>query len=194
MIRFFSSKAARWLLHAGAISVEDKGLFEYGIYSIVFTSIPLILVLIVGSFFHMVFEGVLMILPFMLIRKFCGGFHLRSPAACLIVSTAVLTAFLAAIRFTLYTQCFHWNFIMLLASFFLISKLSPVDSENRRLTIAEKKLFKRIAITLAGFFVLLYIVLVLLGQVRAAVSVGSGVILSAALQIPCLIRYKGFRV
>ena len=41
----------------------------------------------------MVVEGLLMILPFMLIRKFSGGFHLKSSTVCLVSSTLLLSFF-----------------------------------------------------------------------------------------------------
>ena len=94
MIKRAAAVTAKWLLQAGAISASDVELYEYGIYSFLFSLCPLGLVLIISMFLHMVVEGILLIIPFTLIRKFCGGFHFQSPVICGIVSTLVLTAFL----------------------------------------------------------------------------------------------------
>ena len=99
MITKMSSAIAKWLLHAGAISESDRELYEYAAYSFLFSLLPLCLIVILGCITGMVIEGLLMILPFMLIRKFSGGFHLKSPGICLLSSTLLLSAFLFIIRF-----------------------------------------------------------------------------------------------
>ena len=171
MIKRLAAVTAKWLLQAGAISASDLELYEYGIYSFLFTMCPLGLVLIISIFLNMIAEGILLIIPFILVRKFCGGFHFRSPVLCGIVSTAVLTAFLLGVRLVIDKSAFVF---------------SPIDSEGRRLTQNEKKVFKKIAIGLSIIIVIVCAVLAACHQMWAAVSVGSGVILSAALQFPCL--------
>ena len=81
MIRFVSRAVAKWLLKHGAISVNEKELYEYGIYSFLFTLTPLFLVLMVSIPLNMAVEGVLLITPFILLRKFAGGFHFQTPAS-----------------------------------------------------------------------------------------------------------------
>ena len=90
MIKRLAAVTAKWLLQAGAISASDVELYEYGIYSFLFTMCPLGLVLMISVFLNMVIEGILLIIPFILIRKFCGGFHFQSSVLCGIVSTLVL--------------------------------------------------------------------------------------------------------
>ena len=191
MIKRIASVTAKWLLQAGAISASDVELYEYGIYSFLFTLCPLGLVLIISVFLHMVVEGILLIIPFILIRKFCGGFHFQSPVLCGIVSTLVLTAFLLGIRLVLDTSGYGWWCAVLLLAAAQIIVFSPIDSEGRRLTQNEKKVFKKIAIVLSMITIAICAVLAAFHQTWAAVSVGSGLILSAALQLPCLfIRYR----
>ena len=191
MIKRLAAVTAKWLLQAGAISASDVELYEYGIYSFLFSMCPLTLVLIISMFLHMVVEGILLIIPFILIRKFCGGFHFQSPVLCGIVSTLVLTAFLLGIRLVLDTSGYGWWCAVLLLAAAQIIVFSPIDSEGRRLTQNEKKVFKKIAIVLSMITIAICAVLAAFHQTWAAVSVGSGLILSAALQLPCLfIRYR----
>ena len=191
MIKRAAAVTATWLLQAGAISASDVELYEYGIYSFLFTLCPLGLVLIISVLLHMVVEGILLIIPFILIRKFCGGFHFQSPVLCGIVSTLVLTAFLLGIRLVLDTSGYGWWCVVLLLAAVQIIVFSPIDSEGRRLTQNEKKVFKKITIALSMITIAICAVLTAFHQTWAAVSVGSGLILSAALQFPCLfIRYR----
>lgn len=186
MIKRIAAVTAKWLLHAGAISASDVELYEYGIYSFLFTLCPLGLVLVISLFLHMAAEGILLIIPFILIRKFCGGFHFQSSVLCGIVSTAVLTVFLLGVRLVLSTEAYNWWALLLFLAAIQIAIFSPIDSEGRRLTQNEKRVFKRIAIALSIITLIACAVLAVLHQMWAAVSVGSGMILSAALQFPCL--------
>ena len=190
MIKRLADVTAKWLLQAGAISASDVELYEYGIYSFLFTMCPLGLVLIISIFLNMVIEGILLIIPFILIRKFCGGFHFQSSVLCGIVSTLVLTAFLLGIRLVLNTAEYGWWCAALLISVVQVVIFSPIDSEGRRLTQNEKKVFKKIATALSIITVILCAVLAAFHQMWAAVSIGSGLILSAALQFPCLFQKK----
>jgi accessory gene regulator B len=193
VIKQTANVLAKWLLRAGAISADDVELYEYGIYSFLFTMCPLGLVLIISIFLNMVAEGLLLIIPFILVRKFCGGFHFRSSVLCGIVSTAVLTAFLLGIRLVLDTACYGWWVLVLLLAAAQIIIFSPIDSEGRRLTQREKEVFKRIAISLSIIVVIICAVLAVFHQMWAAISVGSGLILSAVLQFPCLFLKKHYQ-
>ena len=60
----------RWLIENGAIDGSDDELYEYAIYSMIITMSPLILVTIIGIGMGTLPEGVILILPFMSIRKY----------------------------------------------------------------------------------------------------------------------------
>ena len=192
MITKMSSAITKWLLHAGAISESDRELYEYAAYSFLFSLLPLCLVVILGCITGMVIEGLLMILPFMLIRKFSGGFHLKSPGICLLSSTLLLSAFLFIIRFvvakhqTILFTCF------VVASTLQIFLCSPIDNDARKLNEKERLAFKMTARVMSVLFLTVYIVLLLLGQPHFSVPVGTGIILTALLQVPCFFTRKHF--
>ena len=70
MTRFFSKTLVKWLLKTGAISQQDADVYEYGIYSFLFSLIPFALVLVLSIPLGMVTEGFLLIVPFFFLRKF----------------------------------------------------------------------------------------------------------------------------
>ena len=189
MIRFVSRAVAKWLLKHGAISVNEKELYEYGIYSFLFTLTPLFLVLMVSIPLNMAVEGVLLITPFILLRKFAGGFHFQTPLPCIIVSTVVLLGCLLEIRVILEYGSFIIH-TLLYASIVPICILSPIDSENRQLSAKEKSAFHRIAIVLATINAALYSLLLILRTVEIAIPLGTGMILTALLQLPCLFEHQ----
>ncbi|WP_419013629.1 accessory gene regulator B family protein [Hominenteromicrobium sp.] len=77
MLHSLSKSVTKWLLKTGAISHNDVALYEYAVYTFFFSMLPLTVSICLGALLHMFFEALLMILPFVLIRKFSGGFHLR---------------------------------------------------------------------------------------------------------------------
>lgn len=190
MIRFVSRAVAKWLLKHGAISVNEKELYEYGIYSFLFTLTPLFLVLMVSIPLNMAVEGVLLITPFILLRKFAGGFHFQTPLPCIIVSTVVLLGRLLEIRVILEYGSFIIHTLLVYASIVPICILSPIDSENRQLSAKEKSAFHRIAIVLATINAALYSLLLILRTVEIAIPLGTGMILTALLQLPCLFEHQ----
>ena len=96
MTRFFSKALVKWLLKTGAISQQDADVYEYGIYSFLFSLLPFALVLILTVPLGMVTEGFLLIVPFFFLRKFTGGFQSALP--CSVTSTLLLLASLAGIK------------------------------------------------------------------------------------------------
>lgn len=190
MIRFVSRAVAEWLLKHGAISVNEKELYEYSIYSFLFTLTPLFLVLMVSIPLNMAVEGILLITPFIFPRKFAGGFHFQTPLPCIIVSTLVLLGCLLEIRVILEYGSFIIHTLLVYASIVPICILSPIDSENRQLSAKEKSAFHRIAIVLATINAALYSLLLILRTVEIAIPLGTGMILTALLQLPCLFEHQ----
>lgn len=186
MISRISKRISLWLSKSGVIDPEENELYEYAVYSLFLTAIPLLLSLVIGICMGMTVESVLLILPFILIRKFSGGYHLNSPVKCMISSTLLLAGFLVGIRFVVPVMGLECFSILVIISFIEICLLSPVDSEARQLNKKEKKTFKKAAILLAGITIVVYTVLLLIGDGLYAVPVGAGMILTASLQLLCV--------
>lgn len=133
----------------------------------------------------MMMEGIFLILPFMLIRNFSGGFHLKSPGICFISSVSLLTAFLLGIRYILNYDFAAQILPLVILATTQIFVASPIDSEARQLTEKERIVFRKIARILVCTIFGLYIILWLIGLQHIAVPVGGGILLTALLQMPC---------
>ena len=186
MTRFFSKALVKWLLKTGAISQQDADVYEYGIYSFLFSLLPFALVLILTVPLGMVTEGFLLIVPFFFLRKFTGGFHFQSALPCLVTSTLLLLASLAGIKALLSKPPLLAVYLAVYLSLIPIFLLSPIDSINRKLSSKEQRVFHRIAIGLGCFFVALFTLLMGFELYRIAVPIGGGIVLTALLQLPCL--------
>lgn len=190
MIQKASFFVTKWLLQAGAISIEDKDLYEYAAYSFLFNLIPLFMAFIFGLVLDMVTEGFLMILPFMFIRKFSGGLHLKSAKACLISSSVLLISLFLLIKMThIYTAYFFCSVAVFLFAIQLFM-LSPIDSEARRLSEKERFVFRKVARIIVVLSCFIYFALAALKLYNIAVPVGFGIMLSGLLQLPCFFNLR----
>lgn len=139
---------------------------------------------------HMVPEGIAMIIPFILLRKFAGGFHFSSPLPCSVTSVALLFACLFGIKIILVFHAYGLISSLVLLSFAFIIIHSPIDSKSRRLAKNEKRIFKKIAIVLSIIIGLTYFALVIFERYSTAIPIGFGIILTAFLQVPCKFKKR----
>lgn len=190
MIQKTADAIAGWLLQKGAISEEDCELYAYSAFSLILGIAPVFITLVLGSLTGMLKEGLLMIAPFIIIRKFSGGYHLKSTVTCFITSTGIIGAGLLIIWISVKNTYYMPIGILSLLAAISICIFSPIDSEDRRLSEREQSVFGLIArimiLTVTG----LCIVLILFNLMDAAVSIETGICIVALLQIPAVIKQR----
>lgn len=188
MIGKISTAVGNFLTREGVISHGDSALYQYAVYSLLFGLAPIAIALIWGLVFHMVGKSLLLILPFMLIRKFSGGYHLDSPVVCTVSSTVLLGLAVGAIK----AIEVHGGTDLLTAAAILsvicLCVCSPIDSASRQLSEKERKLFKRIAIFMSVTMLIVYIVFLGAAKPYVAIPLGIGIVLPALLQLPAIFR------
>ena len=176
-------KLVNWLISKGTVSEEDRELYEYAGYSLFISILPVIIIIIIGSIMGHLIESILIIIPFMCLRKFCGGFHLKYAWLCLIISCGILFASVYIISYIKFNIPFN---LILIFSIISLIILSPIDSKNRRLENYEMKKYKIVTMCMLIFFTVIYVILISIRMGKNALCIAEGVILTAMLQIPCL--------
>ena len=186
-MKLISRSLSNWLIRKNAIEPEDRELYEYAVSCLLLSLAPLLLIICIGFFMGMVKESIFLILPFLSVRKFSGGFHLKSPFACFLCSTGLLFFLLLLVQKT----DIGWLLSLILAaSAVSLAILSPIDSEERKLSANEKKVFKRITIAILIIYITVYILFICFGLEHYAVCIAFGFVLPAVLQFPCLLQRK----
>lgn len=181
----YSKDITTWLIKNGVVKTEERELYEYAVHSLVLSLAPLVIVMIIGSFMGAVKESILFILPFMAIRKFSGGFHAKHEWICLMSSCSLLFLCVFAVSKITYSAVLG---SVTLGAVISLSLLSPIDSDNRRLSADEKKKYKRITRIIAGLFFGIFVLLAGLRAGKYAGCIAVGLILSAFLQFPCVLQ------
>ena len=119
-------------------------------------------------------HGVALIFPFVVLRKFSGGYHAKNLHTCILGSGFLL---FLCIMLSMHVQCdLKLAIATVIASVSLIT-FSPIDSENRRLDTNEKRTYKKTTV----FFVML-------GKYIYTICFSVGILLTAGLQVPCIVK------
>lgn len=181
-----SSAIIKWLVRERIIKTDDQHLYMFAVYSLFWGLLPLFLTILLGIAFGMVKEGIIFILPYILLRKFCGGYHLQTPGACILVSSLVIFVSLVFIHYT--ETSTNWGLLSFLVICSLVSIYihSPIDSKARSLSTKEMKVFRTISKIISFIFLLLYVCFIIIRNLAIAVPFGTGIIISGLLQLPCL--------
>ena len=174
-----------WMIQCDVINEKEKEIYKYALHSFFLLVAPLILVAGIGFCLGSVKHGIALIMPFMVLRKFSSGYHAKNLYVCIFGSGFLL---FLCILISMYMRC-DWKWIMLtsIASVSLIV-FSPIDSENRKLNIDEKKIYKKITVLCVIFLGLLDIALFLLGKSVYINCFSVGILLTAGLQVPCIVK------
>ena len=169
-----------WLSKEGAISDDDKDIYLYALNCVLLNVAPIIIVIIIGIFIGNVVEGLVMIAPFIFIRKYSGGFHMQKMSACLITSVISLLLCMLGIKFLTCSAIIHVGVIIANC---IITLLSPIDNENKKLSTKEKEKYRIIAILLTWLVAATYFWLYRSSYYNFAISIAIGIMLTAFLQL-----------
>lgn len=187
IIRSLAALIADWLEKEKLISNDNRELYLYATITLLFELAPVIISCVIGIIMHMISESILFILPFIIIRKYSGGYHFKRPILCVVVSTAIIICALIVIRVLIHSKTALLILAVLVAVTVLCTS-SPIDSEARMLSAKEIEKFGIIARIIAFSLFLLFLILLLSGEKGISVPIGVGIILPALLQLPCLIK------
>lgn len=187
MITLISESIFRWLEKEDILPEDKHSLYFYAAYSMIFGTLPFIIITVLGIAFDMLKEGLLMVLTFMAVRKFSGGVHLKSARCCVFFSVFLLAISLRIIKLICYTGQINILSYLVITSVLIIWSFSPIDNAARRLTPKEKKVFKLIAVVLSTTATIFYFSLQTMEHIQAAVPIGVGIVLTACLLLPCII-------
>lgn len=176
-----------WLVKHKAIKPSDRELYEYAIYSFLISITPLVIFLIASGVMGLWLEGVMIIFPFMVIRKFSGGYHAKYAYVCMVVSTALLCICL----FVAIHADSNWALHTLMGTAGIsIMVNSPIDSENKRLTEVERKHYRYVTSLLVITMIMFYIILIVFRIERYSICIAVSLILVALLQLPQILKNR----
>lgn len=179
MIKLISSKVAR-ILCEDEKHTDNYELYEYAIYIILSSAFHMATVIVLGLVFNLLTESLVFYLSFIVIRKFAGGYHAKTPTRCYVFSVISSIIMLCLIK---YANSVGNIFTYLLIIFellcvVLIILMSPLDTENNPLNSYEKKWYKTLAVLISACIFIISLFCVLTELRNIGYSLICGVIMS----------------
>lgn len=125
------------------IKPEEREIYQYGIEVGVATLVNVATTLAIGLIMRMPVESLVVLLCYIAIRAYSGGFHASSDSKCYIISAVIIILNLAFARIVLHLGLYHVSMIVGCVAGAFIFFLSPVVHENRPLDDDEYPIFKK---------------------------------------------------
>ena len=145
MIINLAQRIARHLLLNGTIEDEDVEVCAYGLFVVISYFLFLSIALLFGFFFNCIYESLVFMVSFHLIRKFAGGYHASTETKCEIMSTVSILICVVLIR---WLKDYEYQIALLILtalSAVLIFLLCPLDTPEKPLSEKEILHFRNVS-------------------------------------------------
>ncbi len=172
-----------WLIKQEVISAQDAELYMYAMNHIIMAALPIIIVLILTCIWGKLINFLFIIIPFVSIRRYSGGYHAPSAPICLICSCILLIISIALSNFINAGLLLHG---VVLISIIILAIVSPIASSNKPLEEYERVIYKKNLFIILLFFCILYFICSYIRTMKLAESLAVGIVLPAILQLPCV--------
>lgn len=154
-----SEKITKKLVKMQVIDEEDKDLYVYGFQQGFILLINTITVILIGFVFNMVWQSIVFLVTYSVLRAYAGGYHASTQLRCYLFSTGMIILVL----YTL-SQIPRNGFIcfgITTVSSIIIFMLAPVEDQNKPLSKLEQTVFKErtncIMLILIGCIIIFWI-------------------------------------
>ena len=127
-MRRIRNSIINWLIKNSAISEENRELYEYAVYSAELLVLPVIMAIVIGWLSGSTVNGIMLIIPFMFLKKYSGGYHAKKLSICMIISTILLTAM---IKMSICDIKPAYMYITTCIAFIELCIVSPIQSDNK---------------------------------------------------------------
>lgn len=137
MVEKLSRHIALWLIKSGILENDDIDLYIYAIQYLLLIINPTIIFTAYCIATHNITIGLIEIFSFLLIRKYCGGYHCQSSTVCLIFSAIMLIGIAWLSSFI--KPSLYMFIVLIIADAELIIK-GPIISVNHSVSDSEKNI------------------------------------------------------
>ena len=140
----FSSIAEKITMHLeanNAFKSEDREIYRYGIQQGLSIMLNLSTTLLLGVVTGMIWESIIFSAAYMLLRRYAGGFHAKTPARCYIYSSAMVLFALLGIKYVF--DSILISICMFIVGSLIIFLFSPVEDKNKPLDASEQLVYQK---------------------------------------------------
>ncbi|MBU5314543.1 accessory gene regulator B family protein [Tissierella carlieri] len=169
------------LISMQIISVEEKDIYSYGFKQGLLLLLNMITIIIIGFFFNMIWQSVIFMVAYSILRVYAGGYHASTPFSCYLFSVVMITAVLWLIKLI------PWNgficFIITTVSCIIILLIAPVEDANKPLDQEEKRIFKKRTNIILGVLIGFALLFWFTGEKQISICIIMGICLISVMLV-----------
>ena len=175
MLQTFSEKFAKKLIQAEIIPESDADIYVFGCYQFGMMLLNIVTTIGLGILFRLFLPCVLLNL------SFAGGHHADSPVKCYVLSTLLIAALLAILKWVSVSLLAAW--ILILAASAVLLWLAPVETENNPLDETEVRVYRRRTRIVLGIELLAALLATLLHRNFLVTIIGFGLLTASFMLV-----------
>ena len=138
------------LISGGYVSDDDAAIVRYGLELNIMKAAAFSAMFIVAAVLKSAVTALVFIAFFSVLRSCCGGYHAKTRIFCLISSTLIMAAVIAAVRLTPEGAVLPAAMVILSVGVLLIAVFAPVDTPAKPFDDIERRVFRRRSLTAAA--------------------------------------------
>lgn len=176
-----SEKLTNKLLKMQLINDEEKDLYTYGFKQGFLLLLNMITVIIIGIIFNMIWQSIIFMVSYSLLRAYAGGYHANTQSRCYLFSVGMIITVLWLIKLI------PWNglifFIITAVSNIVILLIAPIEDSNKPLNQKEMEIFKKHANIILGVLTGFALLFWLMGGIQISICIVMGICLISVMLV-----------
>lgn len=180
MISSVANNITNYLICKKVIKDDDREIYQYGFEQVLSSLLNIATMLLLGIILGKIYQSLVLILSFMALRSYSGGYHANTPLQCYLLTVMSISAALSIMKFITIDRFICLGLLVL--SSVVILLLSPIGSKNKPLDEIEKIIYRKKTIIVWSVETCVAIVFIILDitEIHIAITLAQ-VIISIAL-------------
>ena len=180
MISSDANNITNYLICKKVIKDDDREIYQYGFEQVFSSLLNIATMLLLGLILGKIYQSLVLILSFMALRSYSGGYHANTPLQCYLLTVMSISTALSIMKFITIDRFICLGLLVL--SSVVILLLSPIGSKNKPLDEIEKIIYRKKTIIVWSVETCVAIVFIILDitEIHIAITLAQ-VIISIAL-------------
>lgn len=141
MISSAANNITNYLICKKVIKDDDREIYQYGFEQVFSSLLNIATMLLLGIILGKIYQSLVLILSFMALRSYSGGYHANTPLHCYLLTVMSISAALSIMKFITIDRFICLGLLVL--SSVVILLLSPIGSKNKPLDEIEKIIYRK---------------------------------------------------
>lgn len=169
------------LISKEIIISENRDLYTYGLQQGMLMIVNIATILVIGIVLNMVWESIIFLITFILLRSNAGGYHAKTQIRCYLYSIVMITLTLICIKIVPWTGVICLSLTVVVGT--IIFFLAPVEAVNKPLGQVEKAVYKKRTRVSLGLFIFLVLLFCYIGQLVISICVMMGIVVVSIMLV-----------